>query len=119
MKNRNTKIGCASRPHRKSTNGTGLKFYPQLILQGAWMKEAGFEIGKHTEIQVSEKEIKISIAQTEEEKVSQYKTAYEDFTAYLDSLFYSGYAVRLAENQPQHFNNEFNTYLKNHNYENI
>jgi len=36
---------------------------------------------------------------------------YADFVAFLDSIFYEGYAEQLAKENPEYFTIEFNNYL--------
>lgn len=38
----------------------------------------------------------------------------EDFIAFMDAIFYEGYAERLAAENPEHFKIELNQYLENY-----
>ena len=42
------------------------------------------------------------------------QTTIEDFIAFIDSLFYEGYAEQLAAQYPEEFNRQLNQYLDEH-----
>jgi hypothetical protein len=43
------------------------------------------------------------------------ESIYNDFTNFLDSIYYEGYAEQLAGENPEQFTFEFNEYLENYN----
>ncbi len=45
------------------------------------------------------------------------QVACEDFTEFIDAIYYEGYAEKLAITNPAEFNFQLNEYLKNYNHE--
>ena len=50
------------------------------------------------------------------ELLTKAQAACEEFTDFLDNLFYEGYAQQLATGNPQDFNEQFSNYLNSYSH---